>query len=86
MTEQRNYEKDLPMRPPEGLQAWLKGKGYLQKHLLIYKAAYWTDPITEMKEKVVQLRCSSCGGTCYQERAENKSQYTGAPFGFSIAK
>lgn len=83
--EQRNYEKDMPEYPPVGMIDWLKGKGLLSKHLLIYRADRIRNPLSGEFEKMVKLTCSAChdvqwaahipAGGCH-------NSYLPAPFGF----
>ena len=68
--EQRDYSKDLPLEPPEGLIPWLKSKGKFGTHMIRYKAARVLDPLTDQWEKAVELKCSGCGQSMYAARIE----------------
>lgn len=83
--EQRDYAQDLPLEPPEGLIPWLRQKGKLQTHLLRYKADRVANPLSGEWEKMVELKCSGCGGTMYANRVEGgncHNGYASAPFGY----
>ncbi len=83
--EQRDYSKDLPLEPPEGLLPWLKSKGKFRKHMIRYKASRVLDPLTDQWEKAVELKCSGCGQTMYAARVEAGGCHNScapAPFGY----
>lgn len=83
--EQRDYSKDLPLEPPEGLLPWLKSKGKFAKHMIRYKAARVLDPLTDQWEKAVELKCSGCGQTMYAARVDAGGCHNScapAPFGY----
>lgn len=83
--EQRDYSKDLPLEPPEGLIPWLKSKGKFGSHMIRYKAARVLDPLTDQWEKAVELKCSGCGQTMYAARVEAGGCHNScapAPFGY----
>lgn len=83
--EQRDYSKDLPLEPPEGLLPWLKSKGKFGNHMIRYKASRVLDPLTDQWEKAVELRCSGCGQTMYAARVEAEGCHNScapAPFGY----
>lgn len=83
--EQRDYSKDLPLEPPEGLLPWLKSKGKFDKHMIRYKDARVLDPLTDQFEKAVELKCSGCEQTMYAARVDAggcHNSYASAPFGY----
>lgn len=83
--EQRDYSKDLPLEPPEGLISWLKEKGKFRTHVLRYRAARVQEPLSGEWEKVAELKCSGCGGTMYASRIDAEgchNNYSPAPFGY----
>lgn len=85
MSETKDYAPLLPVKPPEGLFDWLRGRGKLCSHSIIYKAAWVADPLSGEKERMVQLRCSACGGTMYAQRVDSggcRGGYSRAPFGY----
>ena len=85
MAEQKNYAPLLPTRPPVGLVPWLIGQGKLKKELLIYTMVWREDLTTGKKRRVVELRCTACGGRAYAEKVEAGGcirGYTSAPYGF----
>ena len=69
--EQHDYAAELPQEPPEGLIPWLEKKGYLREHVIWYKAAWVHDPLTGLRERMAELRCSACGKTMYADRIPN---------------
>lgn len=84
--EQVNYVPYLPKEPPEGLIEWMRSLGCLNRHALIYKAAWVPDPLSGEKERMVRLKCSACGGEMYAARVDSgccASRYSTAPFGYS---
>lgn len=80
-----DYSELLPLEPPEGAVEYCQSKGKLVGDLLIYEAAYITNPITEQKEEKVKVKCTACGETYYLDYvlAGGCSRgYRSAPFGF----
>lgn len=75
--EQHDYAQELPQTPPEGLIPWLEKKGYLQEHVIWYKAAWVYDPLTGQRERMAQLHCSACGQTMYVHRVEAEGCHVG---------
>ena len=69
--EQHDYAAELPQEPPEGLIPWLQKQGKLQEHVIWYRAAWVTDPLTGQRNRMAELRCSACGDTMYTERIPN---------------
>lgn len=69
--EQQDYAAQLNQTPPEGLIPWLEKKGYLQEHVIWYKAAWVPEVLTGQRRRMAQLRCSACGETMYADRIPN---------------
>lgn len=85
MAETRNYSMLLPVQPPDGSLEWVRKRGALNAEFLIYKAEWYTDPLTEMKEKGVRAICSCCGESAiydYVPAGGCGGNYAPAPFGF----
>lgn len=83
--EQREYSYELPTQPPDGVIPWLREQGHLNRHALIYKAAWVADPLSGEKERMVRLKCSACGDEMYAARADGgccAGRYGNAPFGY----
>lgn len=84
--EEMDYAPLLPTEPPEGLIPWLIQQGKLKKELLIYTAVWTYDPESRRKRKMVELRCTACGGRTTAERVDTEGgcsrAYTSAPFGY----
>lgn len=51
----------MPKKPPEGLLSWVKKKGGFSTQYLIYRVAYRRNPLTDIKEKMVEVTCTKCG-------------------------
>lgn len=78
-----NYTIDLPTKPPEGLIDFLHREKQLDGDCLVYRVAYLTDPITEQKEKCIEIKCTACGETFYEEYVAGGGCHNSyAPFGF----
>lgn len=85
MEEQRDYSKLLDLEPPADAVDILRKRGAFKKQYLIYRAAYYTDPLTGIKEKGVKVTCSACGESFLAEYIKTNCcnpQYAPAPFGF----
>ena len=83
--EQRDYSREVPTEPPEGMIPWLMKKGKFQTHLLRYKAARVLEPLSGEWIPMVELKCSGCGGTMYAEKVNADGcgrGYASAPFGY----
>ena len=80
--EKIDYAPLLPTEPPEGLVAWLLKEGLLKKELLIYRADWYTEPLSEEKERVVKLTCTACHRSQYADKVENQCHNGGPAFGF----
>lgn len=53
----------LPLTPPPDVIETVKGR--MKAALLVYRAAYATEPLTGLKKKVVRVTCTSCGQSTY---------------------
>lgn len=81
-----DYTGMLPTEPPEGIYDWLEDIGELKSEGIIYRSAYVINPLTGMKEKMAECKCSACGETFYQEYLSAGGcgrSYAPAPFGFT---
>ena len=86
MAEKKDFASILPDKAPEGLLSWLKEKGVFNKEMLVYKLDYYRDPITGLKEKVCQCKCTACGSVFYESYSQfsnvcNHNSW-GDPYGF----
>lgn len=83
--EETDYTIGVPTTPPDGLISFLYKQGELNDEYLVYKVAYITNLLTGIKERVVEVKCSACGETFYQNyiKASNEcaSRY-GTNIGF----
>lgn len=75
---------DLPTQPPDNLVKWVTENIIHNAHALIYRAGWYVDPLTDIKESCVDARCSICGKTMKLDKAEVgcSRAYASAPFGF----
>lgn len=86
MGEAKDYTSLVPFQPPEGLLEWtMENAEEMAKNILVYKADWVRDPMTEERCRTARLWCSACqettcgvyiGGEC----CHNGMSY--APFGF----
>ena len=75
----------FPTEPPENSVEILKKRGYFKKDVLVYRAAYIQNPLSEKKEKVVRVNCSCCGEVSYLDHApgdDNSCRFSRCSFGF----
>ena len=74
----------LPVDPPDGLVQWAEENLMKKDHVLLYRSGWYMDPLTEMKESCVDLRCSTCGNTAKADMVSSgcSREYGYAPFGF----
>lgn len=69
---QLDFCKKLPLQPSEELIAHAKKEGLLDTgHTIIYKADWYRDPLTDMKEKCCRCFCSACKGYYRMPREEH---------------
>lgn len=91
MAKRRNEEEiaavlaELPQTPPEAALDVMKGRQ--KEERLVYRAAYQTDPLTELKAPTALITCTACGRSfhldrCYGGAGCHNSGYAPAPFGF----
>lgn len=78
--------EELPDMPPEEVVESVKNDK-LKAGVLIYRSAWYTDPLTEMKEEKVLVKCTHCGGTAYLDKVRGgggcwTNGYSGDKFGF----
>lgn len=49
----------LPQTPPQEVVDVIKGR--MKAAVLVYRAGYYWEPLTELKKKAAQVRCTACG-------------------------
>lgn len=82
MSEQINYEERLPRQPADGALDWCIRTKFTKEYL-IYRNAWWTDPLTGMKEDCVRVSCTACGGSWLAHKVRDAvCCQCGTPFGF----
>lgn len=59
-TPVRDYAADIEADPPQYLREWA-AKGTRKRELMLYKAGWYVDPITDLREQVADCRCTACG-------------------------
>ena len=59
----------LPLEPSAEVIEKIK-KTSLKEGVLIYRAATWTDPLTDITEKYVAVHCTACGGEKLLDRVD----------------
>lgn len=77
---------ELPDMPSEDVIASVKSDK-LKDGILIYRSAWRENPLTGMKEEVVHVKCTHCGGEAYLQKVRGgggcvRNAYSGDPFGF----
>lgn len=74
----------MPWDPPEGMVEWAVRRK-LNGVYFPYRMAYITDPLTEMKKKMVKASCTACGDVWHENYVEGPAcaRYAPAPFGFT---
>ena len=85
MAEQRDYTGLLPLEPPEGSLEYVLQHGGLQREYMVYRADWWTDPLSGEKEKMVRAVCTKCGESSLFDYLASDGcgrAYAPAPFGF----
>lgn len=77
--------QELPVLTPEGLIEWATKTLLKEDHVLLYRSGWYADPLTDIKESCVDLRCSVCGKTAKAEMIAPgcSHAYHHAPFGFA---
>lgn len=82
MSEQINYEELLPRQPADGALDWCIRTKFTKEYL-IYRNAWWTEPLTGMKEDCVRVSCTACGGSWLAHKVRDAvCCQCGTPFGF----
>lgn len=75
---------ELPQKPPEYVVEAVEARMHSQA--LVYRAEYYTDPLTGIKEKTALVTCTACGKTYhmsyYGDERGCACRYGSAPFGF----
>lgn len=59
----------LPLEPSAEVIEKVK-QNCLKEGVLIYRAAKWTDPLTDITEKYVSVHCTACGGEKLLDRVD----------------
>ena len=86
MSEQINYEELLPRQPSPGALEWCIQTKFTKEYL-IYRSAWWRDPLTGIKQDAVRVTCTACGGSWLAEKVRaSECRYCAAPFGFLDAE
>lgn len=62
-----DYTKGVPATPPDGLISFLYSQGVFNDEYLVYKTEYVSEPLTGIKERAIEVKCSSCNETFYQD-------------------
>jgi len=84
MTE-TDYTQGVPTTPPEELLEYMRAKGFFDEHRLVYRAAWMTDPLTGIKEKCVEVRCTACKDMFHEAHVPGEcgcAAYSSPAFGF----
>lgn len=78
--------KKLPIMPSDDVLRWYEAThSTYNAEAIIYRNAYVANPLTGLKEKMCECRCSACREVFYLPRVEFNgcsSAYAPAPFGF----
>lgn len=69
--EQKDYSKLISTTPPQGLVPWLENLGELDYNLLIHKIVWGVHPETGRKERMTQIKCTSCQGEVFAYYVDN---------------
>ncbi len=86
MSKQMNYEELLPQQPSPGALEWCIQTKFTKEYL-IYRSAWWRDPLTGINQDVVRVTCTACGGSWLAEKVrESECGHCAAPFDFVDAK
>lgn len=56
---------ELPLEPPNDVIETVKG--WQKKGIMLYRVGWYTDPLTDIKEKIVVGKCTACGKSHYFE-------------------
>ena len=79
--------KDLPKEPSAKLIDWVLKKQLHNVHALAYRSGWYRDPLTGIREKCVDVRCSVCGAGAKMDIVHGPQccsggYYASAPYGF----
>ena len=83
--EQIDYTKIVPTQPPDGFMEWFRQKNNDDVEYLVYRAAWYTDPLSGEKIIGVECKCTWCTETSLMQRIDAPTCGRGcasAPFGF----
>lgn len=75
-----DWTKEVPTEPPKELIPWMVKRGFFKKEFIIYSMADVKNPYGG-KDRMVECRCSHCGGVFYAEKAESGC-HNGGGYGF----
>lgn len=81
-----DYSTVLPTEAPKEVLEYLMDVKAFRNEFLIYRAKYYYDPLTGLKEKGVEIKCSACGESgiaTYIPANGCGRAYASAPFGFA---
>lgn len=65
--EQIAFGERLPDEPSAGFRQWAEKK--VDFNVIVYKVAWAPDYVTGMRQKMIECRCTACGGVFYQQYA-----------------
>lgn len=77
--------KALPDDPTKEVISWAERRLLGNVHALIYRASWYRDPLTGVKDDCVEVFCSQCGNTRKMDKVRAGGchlNYSAAPFGF----
>ena len=83
--EETDYTIGLPTEPPEDMISFLRKQGAFGGEYLVYKSGYTYNPLTDRRERAIEVICTECGQTFYQEHISAKNECSwrdGADIGF----
>lgn len=63
-----DWTKEVPTEPPKELIPWMVKRGFFKKEFIIYSMADVKNPYGG-KDRMVECRCSHCGGVFYADKA-----------------
>lgn len=84
MKEVKDYSQLLPTKPPEDMGNWLYNTVDVPEYI-VYRADWYTDPLTGIKKKGVKCVCTSCGCKFIMNHVKTDAcgaRYSTAPFGY----
>lgn len=82
-SEERNYCADLPKEAPEYLREWAEAREWPNNEIL-FKAGWVRDPLTGMKERAAECRCTACGKRFWADWVSGGSECHHGGYGCGI--